>query len=41
MKDDARNHEREDSYVYISWTYLLTYSIEQSPSWEADSKLCS
>jgi hypothetical protein len=27
--------------VFLILTYLLTYSMEQSPSWEANSKLCS
>jgi hypothetical protein len=25
----------------LPFTYLLTYSMEQSPSWEANSKLCT
>jgi hypothetical protein len=29
------------SFILFYGTYLLTYSMEQSPSWEAYSKICS
>jgi hypothetical protein len=49
-KPSAQNDTPELTYCLKKWestvhmmcgTNLLTYSMEQSPSWEANSKLCS